>query len=607
MDITLPDGTVIRGVPEGTTRAQLTAKLKAAGYDVSKLAPQEAPADPTGGFVDNTLAGIGSGMSSVVRALGGGGLLQRFGLPGTKEEAEQIDAPLMRTAGGQVGRVVGTAAPAALAIPFTPATLAGAVVSGGLTGAAMTEGDLGDRALGGTLGAAGGAVAGAAPYAMQFGRNAARAISEPFTTAGRQRIAGRAIERFATRPLPSNLSNAPTVTGALPTLAEATQDTGLATLQRAIGTADPEAAALLAARQEANNAARLESLRVLAGGATQPASRVGRLNRIATGQPTRQAAEATREAAAAQSYGAARQAGVNQEMADALQPQIANLLERPEIQRAAAQAREYARSDSLVLDELGSVQGLQYLKQALDDQIEALPPRAKNARRLYTKSSADLKSVLDEITPALRQADREFQMNSVPVNRAAVGERLLERTTGAIRDFSGNRKLQANAFAKALNDEAQLLRQSTGFGGVESLDDILTATQSGRVNAVRNELETLANLNNAANGPGSQTAKMLASQNLLQQLAGPMGMPQSWIESALAQTVMRPVQFGFKAAEPRIGANIAEALLDPAQAQALINAARVADVRLPPNAIQLLLQRTAPAMIGAASGQAAGQ
>jgi len=38
MDVRLPDGTVIKGVPEGMSQADLTAKLARNGYDVSKLA-----------------------------------------------------------------------------------------------------------------------------------------------------------------------------------------------------------------------------------------------------------------------------------------------------------------------------------------------------------------------------------------------------------------------------------------------------------------------------------------------------------------------------------------------------------------------------------------
>ena len=44
MDVRLPDGTLLRNVPEGTTKAQLTEKLAANGYDIGKLAPVETTA-----------------------------------------------------------------------------------------------------------------------------------------------------------------------------------------------------------------------------------------------------------------------------------------------------------------------------------------------------------------------------------------------------------------------------------------------------------------------------------------------------------------------------------------------------------------------------------
>jgi hypothetical protein len=45
MDVRLPDGTIIRGVPDGMSKADLTAKLARNGYDVSKLGgpPSDVP------------------------------------------------------------------------------------------------------------------------------------------------------------------------------------------------------------------------------------------------------------------------------------------------------------------------------------------------------------------------------------------------------------------------------------------------------------------------------------------------------------------------------------------------------------------------------------
>ena len=607
-----PDGKVhVFEGPDGASPAEVEAfaaqtfgkkKAEATGFD-------PATVNPTDGMstFDKAAAGVGSGLSSVVRALGGGRLLGNS-IPNTKEDAEQSDKALLDTTAGKIGQVVGIAAPAALAVPFTPATFTGAAVAGGGTGLLMTEGDLGDRALAGGMGAIGGLAGQAVPHVYRAGKGLVRGLAEPFMQGGRDRIAGRALQSFSTDPAAlASASGRPTITGARPTLAEATRDPGLATLERAIASLDPEAARMLAERASSNNAARIEALRVVAGGATQPVSRVRRLNQIVTVQPTRETADTARSAAARRSYGEAMDAGIDADMAYAMAPQLNSLLERPSVRAGIARARTMAAEEGIDITDPGSVQGLHYLKKALDDQVGRL--RDQPARqRLVQQTSEDLSSVLDEIAPLYQAARREFQQNSVPVTRAEIGQRLLDRTTGAIRDFNGERRLQANAFSKALNDEAELIRQSTGFrGGNNALEDILTPSQMQRVQGVRNELENIANLSSAANGPGSQTARMLASQNLLRQVAGPLGLPDSFAGNVLSQTLLRPVQWGLQAAEPRIQAAIASGLLDPAEAMRLIGSAQYADRVIPPNALEMLARRSAPAAIGAASAYGSGQ
>jgi hypothetical protein len=44
MDVRLPDGTILKNVPDGTTKAQLTEKLAANGYDIGMLGPVETVA-----------------------------------------------------------------------------------------------------------------------------------------------------------------------------------------------------------------------------------------------------------------------------------------------------------------------------------------------------------------------------------------------------------------------------------------------------------------------------------------------------------------------------------------------------------------------------------
>lgn len=64
MDVRLPDGTIIKGVPDGTTKAQLAEKLKANGYDVSGLLPETKPAS-TGDRATALGGGVQRGMAAL--------------------------------------------------------------------------------------------------------------------------------------------------------------------------------------------------------------------------------------------------------------------------------------------------------------------------------------------------------------------------------------------------------------------------------------------------------------------------------------------------------------------------------------------------------------
>ncbi len=611
----MPDGRIARfEVPDGTTPEQaqqgILAHLERQQRIADQVAADRERYNPTNdmGAVERGLAGVGKGMTSVLRAIGGGRLAEAMNLPSTKEEAEANDRALMDTRGGTVGNFIGLAAPAALAIPFTPATAAGVIGAGALTGGVMTEGGVGERALGAGAGALGGAVGAAIPTVLRVGRGVVRGLADPITEAGRDRIAGRVIQRFATKPdeIAAAAAAPPSVTGAQLTLPEITKDTGLAALQRLMGAMDTGAAEQFGARQAANNAARLEALQAVAGGATKPASSVAKLQKIARGQPTREAAEDTRSAAATRSYGKAFDEGIDQEMADALAPQIASLMERPSVKAGMARARQLAAEEGIDLADSGSVQGLHYLKTALDDMVGRL--REQPARqRLVQQTSKDLAAVLEEISPLYQAARREFQNNSVPVNRAAVGERLVEGASGALRNFQGDRQLQANAFAKALNNEAELLRQSGTKGGYQQLEDLMTPTQMDIINGVRSELETLANLSRAANGPGSQTAKLAVGRNLVENIAGPLGLPDSFMNSVLAESLARPAQWLAKPAQQRIEAQISRALLDPSQSARLDAMARAFDVVRPAGQLELLVRRYGPAALANSSSQGAAQ
>ena len=180
MNVTLPDGTTLTDVPEGTTKAQLRAKLAGSGYDVSKLpgggpSPEDAAKyDPRNGMSGGEafLVGMGSAADKAVRGI--------KGLFGSEDKQGAEDAALyqkyhpggMATAGEIAGDVMMTAAPAGglaglggkVASMLPRATLAGrtggalanaATQIGGNAGmaAAMAPEDRGAAALGGAAGA----------------------------------------------------------------------------------------------------------------------------------------------------------------------------------------------------------------------------------------------------------------------------------------------------------------------------------------------------------------------------------------------------------------------------------------------------------------------
>lgn len=151
--VTSPDGGTFEiTAPDGASEADVLA------YAQKSFSSAKMPkVDPTEGG-STFLAGMGNGIASGVRALGGGSLLEKFGLPGTKDEADRLNKPLDATTGGSIGKAAGfatLAAPTAL-IPGAN-TYLGATAIGGLTGAALTDGGVADRAQGAAFGAAGGA------------------------------------------------------------------------------------------------------------------------------------------------------------------------------------------------------------------------------------------------------------------------------------------------------------------------------------------------------------------------------------------------------------------------------------------------------------------
>jgi hypothetical protein len=160
VDVRLPDGRIIQNVPEGTTKAQLAAKLQANGYDVSKLveaSPERAgaalagvnrgiaglvglPVDTIENVINLGLAGTGTIATAAGRpdlapellkgSFGGSesvaGAMERVGIPTQNPSPNDAASRLLHTGGMIAG---GSVLPGARPVPTASAAVGGALAN----------------------------------------------------------------------------------------------------------------------------------------------------------------------------------------------------------------------------------------------------------------------------------------------------------------------------------------------------------------------------------------------------------------------------------------------------------------------------------------------
>lgn len=525
---------------------------------------------PTVGMsgTDKFLAGAGKAFSDI-----GSGVKQIFTGNGNQQEIDDTkrrDAPLLQTGAGLAGNITGNVA-AVLPATFIPGvgTLAGSAALGGVLGGiqpvASDESRLKNIAVGGAAGLAGPIVARGVVAAAQ----GAKALVAPFTAGGRQAIAGRTLESFGVTPADvAGLSGQPTVTGAVPTLAEQITRpeaaAGAARLQDSLRSLDPQIAARMAAQETSNNAARVGTLEGLAG--TDGARDFAAANRSATGQDLYKQAFATPLDPTL--------------LSSAKTKQLASLMQRPAVQDAVAQAKEIAANQGINIgNPAGSTEGLHLVKLALDDAANSAGPGAIGANKALSIQSARdaLVPLIETMNPEYKGARVAYAQMSKPVNQMDVAQKLLDRGAPNTTDLAGNPTLSAAKMGNVLANEPQLIKAATGRPLSGKLSDLMEPDQLSKISAVAGEVDRLAAVAKASNGPGSGTAQRMASTNVLRQLLGPTGLPQSWAESTLLGTAARPLQFGASLAEPKIQMTLADLILDPSKAAAALRAASPAE------------------------------
>lgn len=548
--------------------------------------------DPTTGMSGPERFAAGYGKVLPDLALGAGGLARdvmqmspggettanQLGLPtpGDVAAVRGRDAPLMSTPGGFAGNVagnIGAAAPSA-GLPGG-ATIPMSAIYGGLFGAMQPAESGAERTRNALMsGGMSGAITGGTRGLLAAGP----ALVYPFTGKGQTSLALDAINRFAHDPgavsgkargeptlnlsraevelggktepgtIPLSKVSDELIPGSRPSLAEVTGDPGIAQLQRAAQAKSPEVANLFAEAKTTRIQARKDALRTIAGDDYEKAY-----------------FEAAREQTAKRLYGDAFKTPLDAKNVQAVAPEVKELLNRPSILAARKQAIQLAKEEGedLTSGQLGSIKGLHYTKVALDDQIGAAKRAGDdNLARLLLATKDKLVGTMQKLSPKYAQAMSEYQAASKPISRMEIGRYLYEKLVPAASDV-GAERLTPQPFIKALRDGDKMAQQATGFKGAR-LADILSTQDMETVVNLAKDLGREIGATEMAKVAGSPTAQYLAAGNAMRQVLGPLGLPESWVEKTIGQTLANwGSKFPFNVAEERVQTKLGEMLVNP--------------------------------------------
>lgn len=510
--------------------------------------------DPTEGMNEGEKfrAGMGKAFADLGRGAG-----QYLGLTDRADVAEsrKLDRPLMNSGSAVSGNITGNLA-ALLPTAFIPGanSYTGAAAIGAVSGALQPSTSTGETLKNTALG---GVIAPATLGAVRTGQalyQGGKGLVEPLTKAGQERLAADVLRRSATDPAKAAQLAAQArelVPGSQPTLAQVAQDPGLAQLERTI-MSSPEYAASLQARHGAQKVARLNAVQDIAG-------RGDHYDEISAG----------RALFANEDYAKALSAGVDQDMAKAMQPQIQSLMERPSIQAAQKDAIRLAKESGENLTDFGSVKGLDWIKKALDNQIsKAAQPGSSIGSadlRALTQTKNDLMKTLEQIAPAYKTANDNFAAMSGQVNSMDVARSLLDKLNkpGSQYLTAGTAKEMGGAYRGALSNSFDSVKKATGMN--KDITQVMPRQDIAALENVARDLGRKEFAQTAGMPTGSPTAQNLASQNMLRRILGPTGAPETWSESTMLQALLSPVQIGSKltGADKKIMDRIAQGLLDP--------------------------------------------
>lgn len=481
-----------------------------------------------GADTDSFLYGAGKLTGEIAGTAGAGGVIGQGVARG---------APLLTRAGMSAPAVANTVSALSTG-GFRAGTATGKTALGLRAGAGGVTGGVSAAMVDPRNGATGAGVGAILPSALQgagklagYAGRSIGSVVRPFTNKGQDAIRDSILRKFA-EDGPTAINAAEIVPGSLPTLAEATGNAGLATLQRAVRDVAPNS---FVARETANASARNAAFDDLAGDAGK--LDFFRANRSQTGNEL---------------YEAALRADTRANFTPYVKGQITQLLKRPSINDARKTAQQWAieRGERPSFD--GNMRSLHDMKMALDDEISVATRAGKGGQvKALEATQTKLLDVMEKLSPAYKEARVTYATMSKPVNAMESLQRL------KLTDAQGNITLSK---VKNAIESLERSRNSVGVNPAKSIEE----TQMKALKAIQADLLRQSNTG-LGRSAGSNTFQNIATDNIISTiLPGRLGDAVKGKAGGLAGQAGRLLYSGPNEA---IRGKLADAALDPALAR----------------------------------------
>lgn len=602
----MPDGTIIQNVPEGITQSQLSTRFAKLTAPTAPAAPQDSTSDQVlrqialqgraaSEGVTNTLA---LPIDAQVHQMNALKLLWNkvFGthLPDIPTPSELLSASLtaagapvpetpteqMTTAitRGVTGGLTGGAA-------FSPTGAMGAAnaVRTALSGASGAAASEGVRQAGGgpVAQSVAGVAGGFAPTAVESAARGTAALAAPFFRKGQENIAGRTIAAAASSPEAAAAKAATSqeiVPGSQPTLAEATQDPGLAAFQSRLKSLSPGD---FSAQESAQNQARQTLLEGMSKTPDQIKQMVDRRDAV-TG--------ALRNQAFAEAAG--KPAPVSN-----ITDTIDSLLANPENAGKSVQAA--------LKDVRGQIEGqtdvraLYAVRKEINRVLEGRYVGADESVLRYAGSQLGqvkdaIDSAIGEVAPTWDSYLTKYSQLSRPIERAQTLGEIQSKTSAAAPDLRTGMDVLSQPKWRQVVGKNQ-----------DELSQLLTKGQMTKLNQIAADLDRGVSVAAVGKTRGSDTAANLAASDQLS-IANVIGQTfgtKTDVPNVLLGTALRPLSWLYKLPESRIRQIIVQAMTDPQLGAQLLKRANAQNVSDFSNRLTAMLGGTAGAEVSAAAGR----